>query len=95
MTTTKRPMVVLIAALLGTMCLLVGGVRGVDQPPPKSNAKQQPDGAVQKPAAEEKDKDKVTPPAKAIVEQKVKLRTITGRVATTRTCPLPVPSCGG
>jgi beta-lactamase regulating signal transducer with metallopeptidase domain len=88
MTTTKRRTVVLIAALLGAMCLLVGGVRGVDQPPPKSNAKQQPDGAVQKPAAEEKDKDKVTPPAKAIVEQKVKLRTITGRVVDDKDLPI-------
>ncbi len=88
MTTTKRRTVVLIAAMLGAMCLLVGGVRGVDQPPPKSDTKTQPEEAVQRRAVEEKDKDTATPPATTIVEPKAKLKTITGRVIDDKDQPV-------
>ncbi len=45
MTQTKRRTVVLTAALLGAMCLLVGGVRAVDEPQAKSETKPPPAAA--------------------------------------------------
>jgi beta-lactamase regulating signal transducer with metallopeptidase domain len=88
MTTTKRRTVVLIAGLLGALCLLVGGVRGVDQPPPKSDAKEQSEAAAPKAAEEEKDKNKVPPPANEVIEQKAKLKTVTGRVTDEQDRPV-------
>jgi beta-lactamase regulating signal transducer with metallopeptidase domain len=88
MTTTKRTTVVLIAALLGTICLLVGGVRGVDQPPSKSEAKERAEAAEPKPAKEEKDKNKVPPPANEVVKSKPKLKTVTGRVIDDKDQPV-------
>jgi beta-lactamase regulating signal transducer with metallopeptidase domain len=88
MTTTKRTTVALIAALLGAMCLLVGGVRGVDQPPPKSEAKQRGEAAAPKLAEEEQDKNKAIPPANEVIEQKAKLKTVTGRVIDDKDQPV-------
>lgn len=42
MTQTKRRTVVLTAALFGALCVLVGGVRAVDEPQAKSETKKQP-----------------------------------------------------
>ncbi len=65
MTQTKRRTVVLTAALLGAMCLVVGGVRAVDEPQAKSETKPPPAAADvvndsdKKPAASRSDD---TPP---------------------------------
>lgn len=54
MTQTKRWTVVLTAALLGAQCLLVGGVRAVDKPQPKSDAKKPADAVDSKPESDAK-----------------------------------------
>ncbi|MGI8980982.1 MAG: M56 family metallopeptidase [Pirellulaceae bacterium] len=64
MTKTKLQTVVMIAALLGGMCLLVGGVQGVDEPRPESNEKKQSDAASPKSVSEEQPKEVAQPATK-------------------------------
>ncbi len=74
MTQTKRRTVVLTAALLGTMCLLVGGIRAVAEPQANPDAKKQPNISGSIPAVDEKPATKETEGKPVVAKRKVVIR---------------------